>query len=290
MRSIDNPLYRLPFVQLFAILCLVSALYLWLQGYTILLGLVAAGAVVWGILTWMSVRVTESTPPAEPIVSAGRDHLWLQIGVILLFAALANQPLPLWGYLVERLRALGEQILPVAWVGGPGNAIANPVQYFVIPFLVLLLLGAKPAELGLQWGYRTWRVCLVWLLLPLLVWIGLLAMGQLPLQTLARRLIGNALQNGFFEEFLFRGALQSRLSPVIAPGWALVVQALLFGLWHVEANLRMFSGDWWGALAWCIVSQAVIGLFFGLLFQRTRSLIAPAVAHVIINAIGQTFG
>jgi len=127
------------------------------------------------------------------------------------------------------------------------------------------------------------------LLLPLLVWIVLIAMGQLPLQTLARRLIGNALQNGFFEEFLFRGALQSRLSTVIAPGWALVVQALLFGLWHVEANLRMFSGDWLGALAWCIVLQAVMGLFFGLLLQQTRSLIAPAVAHVISNAIGQTF-
>lgn len=290
MCAIARPFYRLPSVLLFASLCLVSALYVWWQGYPSLLGIGVASAVVWGLLTWVSVRVTEPAPPADPPVSTGRGYLWLQIGVILLFAALANQPLPVWGQLADWLRAWGEQSLPVAWVGGPGNAVANPVQYFVIPFFVLLLFGVKPAELGLQGGYRTGRVCLVWLLLPLLVWIGLLVLGQLPIQTLARRLIGNALQNGFFEEFLFRGALQSRLTKVIAPSWALVVQALLFGLWHIEANLPLFSGDWWGALAWCIVAQAVIGLFFGLLFQRTRSLIAPAVAHVVSNAMGQTFG
>lgn len=289
MRQNHDPLYRLASIQLFAILWLASTLYLLVQSHAILLGLATAGALVWGLLTWLSVRVTETPPAAESPVTATPGRLWLQIGMILLFAALANQPLPLWGQLVDWLRAVGEQRLPVAWVGGPGNAVANPVQYFVIPFFVLLLLGAKPAELGLQWGYRSWRVCLVWLLLPLVAWIVLLAMGQLPMQTLARRLIGNALQNGFFEEFLFRGALQSRLTKVIAPGWALVLQALLFGLWHIEANLSMFAGDWLSALAWCIVVQAVLGFFFGILFQRTRSLIAPSVAHVICNAIGQTF-
>jgi membrane protease YdiL (CAAX protease family) len=69
-----------------------------------------------------------------------------------------------------------------------------------------------------------------------------------------------------------------------------VLQALLFGFWHLDANGRMFAGDWLAALAWCIISQAMIGLLFGILFQRTQSLLAPSVAHVVSNAFGQTFG
>lgn len=35
------------------------------------------------------------------------------------------------------------------------------------------------------------------------------------------------------EEFLFRGALQTRLRWLRGPGWALVIQALVFGAWHL---------------------------------------------------------
>ncbi|MEZ4733483.1 MAG: CPBP family intramembrane glutamic endopeptidase [Caldilineaceae bacterium] len=280
----------LPPLLWFALLWLVSALYLLRQGHLLPLALATAAFLFWGLHTWLSGRVTST--PAVTSASAGvrRWQSWLQIMVILFFAAIANQPLPLWGELVAWLRTLGEQTLPVVWVGGPGNALANPVQYFVLPLLVLLVLGAKPDELGLQWGQGTGRVCAVWLLLPVVTFGILVGMGQIPAQTLARRLLGNALQNGFFEEFLFRGALQSRLVKVLSPAWALVTQALVFGIWHLNANLAMFGGDWPSALAWCIVSQAMIGLLFGLLFQRTRSLIAPSVAHVITNTVGQTVG
>lgn len=276
--------------QLLVLLWLVSALYLLAQGHLLLLALATAAFLFWGVHTWLSVRVTGTPPAIGTPVSANRWQMWRQIAVILLFAAIANQPLPLWDDLVAWLRTLGEQTLPAIWVGGPGNAVANPVQYFVLPLLALWLLGARPRELGLQWGQGAWRVCAVWLLLPVVAFGVLLALGQLTAQTLARRLIGNALQNGFFEEFLFRGALQSRLAKVLSPAWTLVTQALFFGLWHLDANLGMFGGDWLGAVAWCIVSQAMIGLLFGLLFQRTRSLIAPSVAHVITNTVGQTFG
>lgn len=276
--------------QLLGMLWLVSSFYLLIQGHTLSLALMIAALLFWGLHTWLSVRVTAPPPATLPLVSGKQWQNWLQIGLLILFVAIANQPLPLWRDFVTRLRTLGEQSLPVVWVGGPGNAVANPVQYFVLPLLVLLLLGAKPRELGLQWGQGTGRVCAIWLLLPVVTFGVLMGMGKLPAQTLARRLLGNMLQNGFFEEFLFRGALQSRLAKVLSLAWALVTQALLFGLWHLNANLAMFDGDWPSAVAWCIVSQAMIGLLFGILFQRTRSLIAPSVVHVLINTVGQTFG
>lgn len=275
---------------LLALLWLVSSLYLLAQGHTISLLLMMASLLFWGLHTWLSVRVTVTPSVTRFQDNAGQWPIWRQLVVILTLAAIANQPLPLWGDFVTWLRTIGEQTLPVAWFGGPGNAVANPVQYFVLPFLLLLVMGAKPADLGLRWGERTWRVCAIWLVIPVITWGVLLAMGQLPPQTLARRLIGNTFQNGFFEEFLFRGALYTRLRTVLPPAWALVGQALLFGLWHLNANMSMFDGDWVGALAWCVVSQAMIGLLLGILFQRTRSLIAPSVVHVLINALGQTFG
>lgn len=271
-------------------LWLVSALYLLTQGHALRVALATAAFLFWGAHTWLSVRLTAPQPTAATPPQRPTRQLWWQIAVILLFIAIANQALPGWGVMIDALRSLGEATLPAAWVGGPGNAVANPVQYFVLPLLALLWLGAKPAELGLQWGYRSWRICGLFLLIPTVTWLVLIRVGAMPVQTVVRRLVGNALQNGFFEEFLFRGALQSRLQQCLSNHGTLVLQALLFGLWHLAANGRMFAGDWLAALAWCIVSQAMIGLLFGLLFQRTQSLLAPSVAHVVSNAFGQTFG
>lgn len=290
-----------------------AALYLLAIGEWLGVALFAAYALYEGLFTWLTFRVTG--PPAAAAELSGSQanqpevqrpnaegkhnrrgfayRMALQLIVILGVIALSGLyaiEIPLWSDMVRWLYALGERALPAAWVGGPGNAVANPAQYFVIPLLLLLALGARPAELGLGRGHRVWRACAVWLAIPALTWLALLALGMLPAQTLARRLIGNALQNGFFEEFLFRGALQTRLAHLLAPGWALAAQALLFGLWHLEANTRMMQGDLLAGLAVCLLSQTVSGLWFGLIFQRTRNLVAPSVVHVTMNAFGQTFG
>ena len=78
----------------------------------------------------------------------------------MLLTGLASSHIPIWSNMVTWTYNLGESILPVEWFGGPGNSMANPLQYFVIPFILLLLLGAKPLELGLGKGNKIWR--LVW--------------------------------------------------------------------------------------------------------------------------------
>jgi membrane protease YdiL (CAAX protease family) len=126
------------------------------------------------------------------------------------------------------------------------------------------------------------------LALPAGLLLVLLVLGQATIQLAVRRFLSNALQNGFFEEFLFRGALQTRLGYVMGPASALVSQALLFGLWHLGGNVEMVGGNWAGGLAVCVLSQGVSGLIFGLVFQRTRNLLAPACAHIGMNVLGQT--
>jgi len=217
------------------------------------------------LLAWLTWRVTRPIPTEETEQHTDRPRLWAQIGVLLIIiflTGLNSNSIPLWSNMVTWFYNLGESFLIAEWFGGPGNSIANPVQYFVIPIIFLLLLGAKPAELGFGKGNKVWQACLI---------------------------IGNTFQNGFFEEFLFRGALQTRLRRVMSTPWALTIQAVIFGLWHLRANTQMMDGNVLAGLAVCLVSQAVSGFVYGYVYQRTKNLIVPSVAHVAMNVLGQSF-
>jgi membrane protease YdiL (CAAX protease family) len=101
------------------------------------------------------------------------------------------------------------------------------------------------------------------------------------------RLLSNAIQNGFFEEFLFRGALQTRLRRILNPAWAVVIQALIFGVWHLGLGYTNTAYDGFlPAVTATLVNQAVLGLAFGMIFERTRNLLAPSVVHVFFNSMG----
>lgn len=182
-----------------------------------------------------------------------------------------------WSAFHEGLQALGAAIF------GPGRGtwLANPVCYGLLPLSLLLLAGARPHELGLGREHHAGRVLLA-TAGPLLV-VGLSARQPLDLGS---RIVSNTLQNGFFEEFLFRGALQTRLRMLVAPDVALAAQALLFGMWHLGLGFTMTGGDLIAAVAYTIVHQAVLGVAFGVLFARTRNLAAPSAVHVLLNSIG----
>lgn len=254
--------------------------------------LLGAHAAYLGLLTWMTVRQTSPMPAAAVAPSAPRWLLLLQLlvlVVVLIITAIPARAPAIWSAMVATVARWGDMLLAADWVGDGGNALANPLQYGLIPLLALLILGAKPAELGLRPGWRVGRVCMVWLALPMLIWMVLVGLGLLPLQSLVRRLLSNTLQNGFFEEFLLRGALQTRLERLCSPTDALIMQALVFGIWHIEANTRMMDGNLLAGLAVCIASQAISGLCLGIVFRRTGNLIAPGVAHVALNALSQSF-
>lgn len=258
-----------------------------------LLLLLLAYALYMALLIRFTIRATEPMPTGAADTPQSKSLLWIQIAVlavIILITGLGSRSVPVWSVMVEWFHTLGESILPVEWFGGPGNAVANPIQYFVIPFLLLLLLGAKPAELGFGNGNQVRKVSLIWLALPLIFFAVLLVTGSISLQAVVRRFISNFFQNGFFEEFFFRGALQTRLSKVFSAPWALTLQAFLFGLWHLRANTQMMDGNLLAGLAFCIISQSVAGFAFGIIYQRTRNLIATSLAHVFMNMLGQTVG
>jgi membrane protease YdiL (CAAX protease family) len=251
---------------------------------------VVIGAAYLG-LAGITVLITADAPFARS--TSGRRRLWIQVVVIALFIVLTGWngmvfhevpgagPLPLWSDLTGALGRAGDGVF------GNGNFLANPVTYGVLPLLLLLLLGARPRDLGFARGHRVGRVILLWAAIPVAMLAFALVTGQLTVARLASRLVSNLMQNGFWEELLFRGALQTRLRALLSPEWAIVIGALLFGAWHLGLGYTNTGGaGLLPALAITIVHQATVGLAFGIVFERTRNLLAPSVAHILANSIG----
>lgn len=247
----------------------------------------AAYLVLAGITIWM----TEDAPFAR--LTADRRRHWVQVAVIGAFIILTAwnglvfhevpgaAPVPGWSDLTGWLGSVGDGLF------GNGNYLANPVTYAVLPLVLLLLLGARPRDLGFGRGHRVGRVILLWIAVPIGFFVFAIATGQLTIGRLANRLVSNFMQNGLWEEILLRGALQTRLRLLLTPEWAIVIQALVFGAWHLGLGYANTGGvGFLPALASTIVHQATIGLAFGIVFERTRNLLAPSVAHVLANSMG----
>jgi hypothetical protein len=77
-----------------------------------------------------------------------------------------------------------------------------------------------------------------------------------------------AFASGLAEEMFFRGALQPRVGLVLA--------SLMFGIVHFVPR-REF-------LPWTVFALAA-GFGFGALYDATGNLVAPVVAHTVVNGI-----
>jgi membrane protease YdiL (CAAX protease family) len=98
------------------------------------------------------------------------------------------------------------------------------------------------------------------------------------------------------EEVCFRGFLQGKLCQALPtrPRWAIALSSLSFALWHVTVNvttLRRTNVLHAGlvslpvALAGGLISVFIGGLVFGGLHYRRRGLVAPVVAHWVVDAL-----
>jgi membrane protease YdiL (CAAX protease family) len=203
---------------------------------------------------------------------------------------LQSHPIPVWSHVIDVFSRMGERLLNANIVGYPALAMANPVKYFLLPLPLLLLFGARFSELGFSRGHHTVSVLALWCIVPAVLLVFQLTFGYLTFGILSRRFIRHFLQNGFGEEFLFRGALQTRLRVLFNSSWAIVIQALIFGIWHFGKhfiNLKQVDINSIAAtVAFSIAGTAIFGIAYGIIFQRTRNLLACSVIHVVFNSLG----
>ncbi|HDN80889.1 MAG TPA: CPBP family intramembrane metalloprotease [Chloroflexi bacterium] len=87
------------------------------------------------------------------------------------------------------------------------------------------------------------------------------------------------------EEFFFRAFLQecgaqflkSRIS-------GLIIASLIFGFLHIPGIMRWYGASLFEASARAMMVQSLIGLVFGTIYERTRSVVPLLVLHSFIDA------
>ncbi|HYU49360.1 MAG TPA: CPBP family intramembrane glutamic endopeptidase [Candidatus Limnocylindria bacterium] len=258
---------RAPATWLFAAAWLLAAASLWLRGR---LEDVAATALV-AIIVLLGIGLTLAVTPRPPSTPRRSDtSTRIQAAFLVVLVAFSCVRFgPPW-----LAHATGWGSLPL---------ITYPLLVFVIPVAIVVGLGARGPELGLHRGYRSLAAGAVWIALRALLLGPAILAGQ-GLR-LAAMLVLHLVFVAFPEELLFRGLLQTRLSLLFGSAWAVVVTALLFGLWHLGINTGAAGGDLATGLARCVLVQGTLGLGYSLAFERTRSLVSSSLAHAAFNAI-----
>ena len=103
------------------------------------------------------------------------------------------------------------------------------------------------------------------------------------------------------EEFIFRGVLLAWGRESWSARGAALASSVLFGLWHISPTLRTMSQNEqldettttvvseFMIVAGSVATTFIAGLLFCWLRLRSRSLLAPVIAHLSTNAVALVF-
>jgi len=124
-----------------------------------------------------------------------------------------------------------------------------------------------------------------------------LVMGRLSLIVVST-VVWQFIFSGLGEEIVWRGYVQSRLNRAfgrpmrtfgIQFGAGLIVTSLVFGFFHAfntyDPTIGIASLSW----GWALFTT-FSGLLFGILREKTGSLLAPGIAHGLPDAVGEALG
>ena len=255
------------------------------------------------IVAW--VTTLRAKPLTVTVRKSGGEML------LLGFCLLAITLYLIWG------SALSETFLPASWITAPRFkfvvVFARKLIVFVaIPFLLFrFIFGYRWRDYGVQFaglralGGSHLAVVLV-LSGAILLFQYFLGGGAAPLRrgefSAAQLVTGLPLcflwlffEAGLVEEFFFRGLLQARLA-----GWfksevtGVALMALCFGLAHAPGFILRRAGlaeaigenpSAADAIAYAIVVLSVGGIFFGIVWARTRNLFALMVIHAATDLL-----
>ncbi len=243
--------------------------------------------------------------PAQPHEAA---TLAMVVAYITLIIIPGNKTLTLW--------------LPASWQDTePEREIITMVRkmitFVAIPFLFYrFTYRFRPADFGLS---TNWRKALAGR--HLLIFLGMAfalatfnyyaGSGAKPLRE--GLLTGNQLLLGipllfiwdFFEvglgeEFVFRGIIQNRLAVILRSPWgAIFLSAFIFGVVHAPGMYLRGAGAIEGlgatpsllaSISYCIAVQSVTGIFFGIIWLRTRNLWILMGIHAVIDLVPHLYG
>ena len=213
---------------------------------------------------------------------------WVDYGVTLTDWP-TNLDIGIKAYLVRFISvgALGVVLsLGIGYESLQGGAIIALAELIVIAIVVMVLQKQKTVTSG-----KT-NLIVTGLILLFPIFVGL-AMNRLTLIVVST--VVWQFFSGFGEEFVWRGYVQSRLNQAfgrpfrwfgIQFGAGLIITSILFGFFHAfntyDSALGLASLSW----GWALFTT-FSGLLFGILREKTGSLVAPGIAHGLPDAVGE---
>ncbi len=247
-------------------------------------------ALIWlsGILPVLLLNATQGIVPADlplPAVSLGIVCLW--------YLLLPHRPmadLPLLAILAAFILLPWFEGLYPSPAGGPKlNALTKLLWLRIGIAIFLFPRKWKVPGFGLWPNKRDWIVgtqqflFFLAILLPVGFYFKVLRLQLpkvelwvLPFLTVAT-FFGVLLFVAFGEEFFFRGVLQKTLIQGLGRWPGILVASMAFGAVHLP--FRSFP-NWRFALL-----AAVAGIFYGLAFERAKSLRAAMVSHALVVTV-----
>jgi len=171
-----------------------------------------------------------------------------------------------------------------------------------VPLFVYRRMGYRVADLtpGWRWGLRSMAPIVVGSAVGFAInarhigWQRAAQPNFSQLEFFARVALGPVLAfltAGFPEEFVFRGMLQTRLEAVWGRIGAILTTAILFTAWHIPPRYFNASGveGEAGNLASVLVGTGapvfIVGLIFGLIWDRYRSFWPLVAAHTGVDTL-----
>ncbi len=200
------------------------------------------------------------------------------------------------------IKAYLVRIIP--YVLGIGGAMLLKLDYRMLPGGLLVALAEMLGIAVMLWVLRRQseekalasvrsNVIALVVLLPLPILVGL-AMRRLTLIVVST-VVWQFVFSGFGEEIFMRGYVQGRLNQAFGRSWTvfgvqcgpgLLIASLLFGLLHAFNTYNPAAGEYTLAWGWALFT-VFGGLFFGLIREKTGSLLGCGIAHGLPDAVGE---
>lgn len=172
----------------------------------------------------------------------------------------------------------------------PGGALVALAEIAGIAVMVWVL-RRQSEEKALASARSNLIVLVVLLLFPILVGLAMRRLTLIVVSTVVWQFVFS----GFGEEIFLRGYVQSRLNQAFSRPWVvfgvqcgpgLVIASLLFGLLHAFNTYNPAAGQYTLAWGWALFT-VFGGLFFGLIREKTGSLLGCGIAHGLPDAVGE---
>jgi len=221
-------------------------------------------------------------PPTLPRGPNDRREL-VEVGLLFSLAPASS------AYAIAVYRGLVRFNPVVASIGGRRFYLVffvGIVSSVAIPALLELGVHGRPIEaLGVR-GPIDWWPTIMLLVMGAILGAAPVLFATVRSESSFFRLVG-LYTPAFGEEFLYRGVIQSKLERVVSQRYAWVTSGVVFGLGHVPND---FFGPFWvttgGDPAIAIMrlaEQTAFGLLLGLLYLKSRTLVAPVLGHYFKN-------